>query len=56
MPAALADALTTGSHNAFMAGLETSVLVAAVAAAIGAVLAVFTPRGATGEAQAVEKD
>ena len=56
MPAALADALATGSHNAFMAGLETSVLVAAVAAAIGAVLAVFTPRGATGEAQAVEKD
>ncbi|OBF18910.1 MFS transporter [Mycobacterium sp. ACS4331] len=56
MPAVLADALTTGSHNAFMVGLQTSVMVAAVAAAIGAVMAAFTPRGATGEAQVTEGD
>ena len=44
LPAALAQAVTTGSHNAFMAGLHTSVLVAAVAAGIGAVIALFTRR------------
>lgn len=44
MPSALADAITTGSNAAFMAGLHTSVIVAAVAAGVGAVLALFTSR------------
>lgn len=34
-----------GSHQAFMAGLHASMVVAAVAATIGAVLALFVRRG-----------
>jgi MFS family permease len=45
MPAALAHAVAHGSHNAFMVGLHASMVVAAVAAAIGAVLALFVRRG-----------
>ncbi|MBI3216340.1 MAG: MFS transporter [Mycobacterium sp.] len=41
VPPALSEAIATGSHQAFMAGLHTSVIVAAGAAAIGAVLALF---------------
>jgi EmrB/QacA subfamily drug resistance transporter len=44
-PAALAHAIATGSQNAFMAGLHTSVMVAAGAAVVGAVLALFVGRG-----------
>ncbi len=43
-PAALTEAIAHGSHQAFMAGLHTSVVVAAGAAAIGAVLALFVRR------------
>ena len=45
-PAALTEAIAHGSHQAFMAGLHTSVVVAAGAAAIGAVLALFVRRPA----------
>ncbi|CAN5526264.1 MFS transporter [soil metagenome] len=44
-PAALTQAIVTGSHDAFMAGLHTSVIVAAGAAAVGAVLALFVRSG-----------
>lgn len=43
-PAPLAEAITRGSHEAFMAGLHLAMAVGAVAAAIGAVLAVFVRR------------
>lgn len=45
MPAPLAHAVARGSHGAFMTGLHASMLVAAVAAAVGAVLAMFVGRG-----------
>ena len=45
MPASLAHAVTQGSHSAFMVGLHASMVVAAVAAAFGAVLAMFVRRG-----------
>lgn len=44
-PAPLSAAIAEGSHNAFMAGLHTSLIVAAVAAACGAMLAMFVGRG-----------
>jgi EmrB/QacA subfamily drug resistance transporter len=50
MPAPLVSAVADGSHAAFMYGLHTSLLVAAVAAAVGAVLAVFVRRGENAEA------
>lgn len=43
-PAPLAEAITRGSHDAFMAGLQLAMDVGAVAAAIGAVLALFVRR------------
>ena len=43
-PAPLSAAIAEGSHNAFMAGLHTSLVVAASAAAVGAVLAMFVRR------------
>ena len=46
-PAALTEAIVHGSHQAFMAGLHTSVVVAAGAAVIGAVLALFVRRPAS---------
>lgn len=45
MPARLAQAVTQGSHGAFMVGLHASMIVAAAAAAAGAVLALFARRG-----------
>jgi EmrB/QacA subfamily drug resistance transporter len=45
-PAPLAHVIADGSHAAFMAGLQTSMVVAAGAAAVGAVLALFVRRGA----------
>jgi EmrB/QacA subfamily drug resistance transporter len=45
MPAPLAQAVTDGSHQAFMLGLQASMVVAAAASAVGAVLAVFVRRG-----------
>lgn len=45
MPAPLAHAVAEGSHGAFMVGLHASMVVAAVAAAVGAVLALFVRRG-----------
>ncbi|GBE66304.1 MFS transporter [Mycobacterium sp. MFM001] len=45
MPAPLAHAVAQGSHGAFMVGLHASMVVAAVAAAVGAVLALFVRRG-----------
>ncbi|MEE3064032.1 MAG: MFS transporter [Actinomycetota bacterium] len=45
MPAPLAHAVAQGSHGAFMVGLHASMFVAAGAAAVGAVLAVFAGRG-----------
>jgi predicted MFS family arabinose efflux permease len=45
MPAPLMHAVAQGSHGAFMVGLHASMIVAAVAAAVGAVLAVFVGRG-----------
>ena len=45
MPASLAHAVTHGSHSAFMVGLHASMVVAAVAAAFGAVLAMLVRRG-----------
>ena len=41
MPGPLTAAIADGSHSAFMAGLHTSMVVAASAAAVGAVLALF---------------
>lgn len=46
MPAPLAQVVADGSHQAFMAGLQTSMLVAGAAATVGAVLALFVRRGA----------
>ncbi len=43
-PAPLSAAIAEGSHNAFMAGLHTSLVVAASAAAVGAVLAMLVRR------------
>lgn len=43
-PAPLAEAITHGSHEAFMAGLHLAMEVGAVAAGIGAVLALFVRR------------
>lgn len=43
-PAPLSAAIAEGSHSAFMAGLQTSLTVAAVGAAAGAVLALFVRR------------
>ena len=43
-PTQLSAAITDGSHGAFMAGLHTSLVVAAAAAAAGAVLALFVRR------------
>jgi EmrB/QacA subfamily drug resistance transporter len=45
MPARMAEAVASGSHTAFMFGLQTSMLVAAIPAVVGAVLAVFVRRG-----------
>jgi EmrB/QacA subfamily drug resistance transporter len=45
MPAPLAHAVAHGSHGAFMVGLHTSMVVAAIAAAVGATLALFVRRG-----------
>ncbi|HZE17812.1 MAG TPA: MFS transporter, partial [Mycobacterium sp.] len=45
MPASVAHAVAQGSHSAFMVGLHTSMVVAAVAAAVDAVLAMFVRRG-----------
>ena len=44
-PPQLNAMVATGSHEAFMAGLQTSMMVGAVAAAVGAVLALFVRRG-----------
>lgn len=43
-PAPLAEAITRGSHDAFMAGLHLAMEVGAIAAVIGAVLALFVRR------------
>ena len=40
-PPQLSAAITAGSHEAFMAGLQLSLAVGATAAAVGAVLAMF---------------
>jgi EmrB/QacA subfamily drug resistance transporter len=45
MPNPLSIAVANGSHSAFMFGLHTSMIVAAAAAAVGALLAVFVRRG-----------
>jgi hypothetical protein len=45
VPAAVRTAVIEGSHNAFMTGLHTSMVVAAAAALAGAVLALFVSRG-----------
>ncbi|HYB35672.1 MAG TPA: hypothetical protein VEF72_07780 [Mycobacterium sp.] len=45
MPTPLAQAVAQGSHGAFMVGLQTSMTVAAAAAAVGALLALFVRRG-----------
>ncbi|MGH3961295.1 MFS transporter [Mycobacterium sp.] len=45
MPAPLVHAVAQGGHSAFMIGLHTSMVVAAIAAAVGAVLALFVRRG-----------
>lgn len=44
-PPQLTAAITAGSHEAFMAGLQLSMWVGAAAAAVGAVLALFVRRG-----------
>jgi EmrB/QacA subfamily drug resistance transporter len=44
-PTPLSAAIAQGSHAAFMTGLHTSLIVAAIAAATGAVLALFVRRG-----------
>lgn len=46
-PPQLTAAITSGSHEAFMAGLQLSMWVGAAAAAVGAVLALFVRRGET---------
>lgn len=43
-PAPLAEAVTLGSQDAFMAGLQLAMEVGAIAAAVGAVLALFVRR------------
>jgi EmrB/QacA subfamily drug resistance transporter len=43
-PAALVEAVANGSQQAFMAGLHTSLIVAAAAATLGAALALFVRR------------
>jgi hypothetical protein len=43
--ATLRSAITEGSHNAFMTGLHTSMVVAALAALAGAALALLVKRG-----------
>lgn len=43
-PAQLSAAIAEGSHTAFMTGLHTSLTVAAIAAGVGAVLALFVRR------------
>jgi hypothetical protein len=40
-PGQLSVAIAQGSHSAFMTGLHTSLIVAAAAAAVGALLALF---------------
>lgn len=44
LPAPLAGAVTRGGHDAFMAGLQVSMIVAAATAAVGAVLAMRVRR------------
>ena len=44
-PPQLTAAITSGSHEAFMAGLQLSMWVGAAAAAVGAVLSLFVRRG-----------
>jgi hypothetical protein len=44
-PAAVAATITHVSHNAFVSGMHTAFLVAAVVALTGAVLALLTKRG-----------
>jgi len=44
MPAPLSVAVADGSHTAFMFGLHTSMVVAAAAAAVGALLALLVGR------------
>lgn len=44
-PPQLAQAITAGSHEAFMSGLQISLAVGASVAAVGAVLALFVQRG-----------
>ncbi|MFC8761583.1 DHA2 family efflux MFS transporter permease subunit [Streptomyces sp. NPDC057193] len=53
MPAALRAAVTEGSHEAFMNGVHTSVLVAGTLCVLGAVLAVVGVRRRTPEAEAL---
>lgn len=48
LPAPLVAAVTRGSHAAFMAGLHASMVVAAAAATIGALLAMWVRRGRPG--------
>ena len=43
-PPQLTAIITSGSHEAFMAGLQTSMVVGAAAAAVGAVMALFVKR------------
>ncbi|MCW2652459.1 MAG: drug resistance transporter, EmrB/QacA subfamily [Mycobacterium sp.] len=45
MPPQLSASVGSGSHSAFMIGLHTSMLVAAAAAAVGALLALFVRQG-----------
>jgi len=49
MPTPLSTAVANGSHSAFMFGLHTSMVVAAAAAALGTVLALFVKRVNRGE-------
>jgi len=44
-PSQLSYAIAQGSHTAFIAGLHTTMTVAAAAAGVGAVLALFVQRG-----------
>jgi hypothetical protein len=46
-PARVAQAITQGSHEAFMAGLHLTMAVAGSAALIGAALGPFVRRGST---------
>ncbi|OBF54771.1 tetracenomycin C resistance and export protein [Mycobacterium sp. 852002-50816_SCH5313054-b] len=50
MPASLAQAVANGSHAAFMEGLQASMMVAAICAAVGSVLAMFVRRGGNSRA------